>query len=153
MIKDTETIEKFYPSPFIPKSNKSFKINKKITFSILGAVLLLSLITAAVVLFDSIPITSTVNEPLSTSTSSLDFSAYPGENVTKMINITNSANVPLTAQLTLIINSNGTNVDYTTNLPLTTLVSPGINSVNVWISYNNSTNIGNLTGSIELSRV
>lgn len=64
------------------------------------------LVVSAIVYFHSVKVDATINEPLSSSSVSLDVSAFPSETVTKTISVQNDAENPLTVDFAWNQNSN-----------------------------------------------
>ncbi len=69
-------------------------------------ILFIGLAMALGVYFNSVKIDSNISEPLSSSSVSLDLSAYPGETKLETIDVRNAATVPLTVSLNWIEKSN-----------------------------------------------
>ena len=81
------------------------KFNKKLLMFGLP-ILMIGLIFAGTVYFFSVSTTGTINEALSTLTTDLDFTAYPGEEVTDFIEVDNIASADLYVGLDWIEKSN-----------------------------------------------
>ena len=129
------------------------KVNKKLVMGMTLSILLLTLVVAVVILITNVPTSVNVSEALSTNSSSLSFSGYPGENIIQSININNAASVSLYARLSFNETNNTAGVNYTTNLPLNVTVSPGVNNVNVAFTISNSSQVGTVNGNVVLERL
>lgn len=128
-------------------------MNKKLLYSsIIGTILLISFVYA-MVLYSSIPADITVNEALSTTTLSVSLSGFPGEGLTRTIDIHNAGSVRLSTNLSWVEDTNTNGVQYTTDMPKLQQINPGNNSIVVTWNLTSGTPVGTFNGTISLTRV
>lgn len=127
-------------------------MNKKIMFASIDGVVLLTALVAAAVLYASIPTSVSVSEALSTTTLSVSLSGFPGETLTKNIDVNNVGSVALNTRVSFAEDSNVNGVTYTTNMPETVLLAPGANTVTVTYTILNDSPVGDFNGTIQLDR-
>ena len=128
------------------------KFNKKLLLPVF-VVLSLCLVYAGAVIFHNINATATVSEALVSTDVSADFSGYAGETIVKNFTVENKASVPLDVEVTWEETSNINNVTYTTDMTKTLTLAPGSNIVSVLFTYAEDTTLGDVEGTITLSRV
>lgn len=126
--------------------------NKK-SFSIFAVALFAVALVSAAVVYNSITVDATVSEALSTTTVSLDFSGFPGETITHSIDIQNDASVNLDTTLSWTELTNVNGATYSTDLSKTVTLTPGANSVDVSVTYNTDSPVGDITAEITLERI
>ena len=121
---------------------------------LIPSVLLLVLgLVCAVVYLQTISVTATVSEAISSSTISLDFSGMPGETILQNIAIQNDASVPLNVEIIFNETDNVNGVTYTSDMPQTISIAPGLADYPVSITYDTDTVAGDISGDIILNRV
>lgn len=125
-------------------------INKKYLSFVLLA-LAFTFVTAGVI-YNSINVTITVSEALSTTTTAIAFTGYAGETIPQCFTVTNLANVNLNTQLTYAEATN-TGVTYSTDMPKTITLASGDNNVCVNAIITNDSDNGAVTGTVTLTRV
>ena len=110
-------------------------------------------IVSAVVFIASIHVNVSVNEALSTTTTSLSISGFPGETIESIIDIHNEASVPLNIELSCTETSNVNGVTYTTDMPKILILAPGDNNVSVSHVIASNSSIGSFEGDISITRI
>lgn len=127
------------------------QVNKRfVAPAVLG--LLFIATVSAVVFFSQVQVDATVSEALSSTTLNIDVSGFPGETITQNISVQNDASVPLDVSLAWSEVSNLNTVDYTTDMPKVVTVQPGLNEIPVSFTYATDSPIGDISGTIDLSR-
>ena len=128
-------------------------MNKKLLSAVIG-VLALTFVVAAVFIAN-INATATISESISTATTDVSYSGYPGETICVGVPITNAASVANDVELTYAAGANPNNVTYTTNMDgiLAQTLAPGANNVNTCVTYNGSSPVGDIAGVITINRV
>lgn len=122
-------------------------------YAILGAVLLTIALVSAAVIYQSIAVDITINEALSTATTTVSVpSIYPGETHTETITINNAASNNLNTQISWTEGSNPNGVTYTTNMPQDVALAPGANVITVTYTINTDSPTGTFAGNIVLTR-
>ena len=118
-----------------------------------AVLLLLATVVTAVVLFATVHVDVTVGEALSTTTTDVSVSGFPGEVLTQSIDINNKASVPLNISVTFLETENPDGVTYTTNMPFVKTLEPGNNTIDTAFTINHDSPIGSFNGTIELTRI
>lgn len=110
---------------------------------------------AAAVFIANINVTATVSEAFSTATTDVSYSGFPGETICVDVPIDNAANVPLDVELTYAAGANPNGVIYTTNMDagLDQTLAPGANTVTTCATYGAVTPLGDIAGTITITRV
>ncbi len=126
-------------------------MKKKLLYGLLLPLFAVVLVSAAI-LFATIPVTFSVGEALSTTTTSLDFSGVVSECITESIDVENIANNDLPVQLTWVETSNENGVTYTIDVPRTEILNNGANTIDVTLCYADGSVIGSVSGDLILSR-
>ena len=134
------------------ESNQKTKKKFNKLWIMLIAVFLVAGVYAVVVWTHSIPVTATVNEAFVSSTLNLDFSGIVGNTVVKEVNIHNSADVPIVVNLAWVELTNLNGVVYTYSIPLTYEAQSGDNFIPVSFTYDNGSPVGEVTGTLTLTR-
>ena len=110
---------------------------------------------AAAVYISEINATATVSEAFSTTTTDVSYSGFPGETICVDVPVDNDANVALDVELTYVETDNPDAVIYTTNMDsgLDQTLAPGANLVNTCATYDAVTPLGDIAGTITITRV
>lgn len=126
-------------------------MNKKIAVPM--AVALLATLVAAAVLYNTSTVDVTINEALSTVNTSLAFSGFPNETISRNIVVHNAGSNPLNSRFTWSQDQNVNGVVYTTNLPMNQSMLPGDNNVTVSFTIAPDSPVGSYNGTVSLNRV
>ena len=87
------------------------KFNKKKLALFILPLLAIGLVFAGVVYFNSVDVSASIEEPLSSSDTGLSLTAYPGETLVETISVDNAANVSLSVNLLWVEESNRYSLD------------------------------------------
>lgn len=128
-------------------------MNKKFIVPIVLGVMFIAGVLAVGIWYANINVTATVSEALSTTTTDVSVSGVSGEIVTKTFNITNAANRALNTELTWAEVTKTGGVIYTTDMPKTVALVPGLNTISVVFTYNTTSPLGTVAGTVTLTRV
>jgi len=134
------------------KNIKTVFYTKKVFIIPVSIILFMALVYAVSTIVATIPTTISVNEPLSSSTTSLSFSGYPGSSSSQTINVQNSGVISYNVSVDWVETSNS-GITYSTNLPKTVEVAPGSNSIMIDFSVATGSGIGSASGNVTVSRL
>lgn len=117
----------------------------------LGVIMMLGLGIAAVNFFTS-SVDVTINEALSSTSTPVSVSGFPGEVVTATFTVDNAASVPLDVDLAWAEVTNVNGVTYSHDMPKTVTMVPGSNTVTVSYTIDTGSPVGTFDGTVSFTR-